>query len=371
MPRDREHPRRLGRHRPVVVHHDEPAVSEPSPSVSRETPPVEEQARLALLAVADEAPPPLSRERIARLEAATALWVREVRLGGPGPDDTLLYAAPKPPPPAPVGRLGDGLVVSNDEALTEDRADQLADEIAAAPKVVRDWSSRHDPRSRDFDVSDALAGRVPLADKMWPVGPIFDQGTTPPLSLHDASGCVGMGVAAAYNVIELAAGDAAPHQGPNGGLLMEDDARALYRRAQELDSVSGESYAGTSVLAGMKAGQEAGLWPEYLWAFGTRPLAQAIMQVGPAVIGIPWTTGMEDPDPAGVIRPGGPAAGGHCMALVGLVTSRPGGPWFVAQQSRGPSVGDHGLVLIHHKDLSRLLAGVGEAAVPVPPGARK
>jgi hypothetical protein len=101
---DRQHPRRLGRHRPPVVHHTEPEpdVTDPSPSVSRETPPVEEQARLALLAVADEdPPPPLSRERIAKLEAATALWVREVRLGGAGPEDTLLYSSPKPPPPSP------------------------------------------------------------------------------------------------------------------------------------------------------------------------------------------------------------------------------------------------------------------------------
>jgi hypothetical protein len=328
---------------------------------------VEEQARLALLAVADEDPaPPLSRERIARLEAATALWVREVRLGGPGPDDTLLYAAPKPPPPARPDTI---------TALGQERAGTVGDgdQPAAAPgvtipRVVADWSSRHDPRSRAFDVSDALAGRVPLADKMWPVGPIFDQGTTPPLSLHDASGCVGMGVAAAANTLEMAATASAASL---RGLLQKEDALQLYARAQQLDSVSGDSYAGTSVLAGMKAGQEAGLWSEYLWAFGTRPLAQAIMQVGPAVIGIPWTTGMEDPDPGGVIRPGGAAAGGHCMALVGLVTSRPGGPWFVAQQSRGPAVGDHGLVLIHHKDLARLLAGAGEAAVPVPPGATK
>jgi hypothetical protein len=221
--------------------------------------------------------------------------------------------------------------------------------------VIRDWSSRHDERSRGFDVSDRLSGRVPLQDKLWPVGPIFDQGTTPPLSLHDASGCVGMAAAAAANVL--------------GATLSKDDALALYDRAQHLDQVSGEAYAGTSVLAGMKAGQEQALWPGYVWAFGTRPLAQALMQVGPAVIGIPWFTGMETPDAGGVIRPTGQPAGGHCMALVGLVTSRAGGPYFVAQQSRGPKVGDHGLVLIQHKDLARLLAGIGEAAIPVPPGA--
>jgi hypothetical protein len=240
--------------------------------------------------------------------------------------------------------------------------------VPPAPTVVRDWSSRHDQRSRQFDVSDALAGRAPLQDRMWDIGPVFDQGTTPPLSLHDASGCVGMATAAAANVIRLAAVSEYARRQDVDGLLEQADALALYDRAQQLDQVSGEAYAGTSVLAGMKAGQEAGLWSGYLWAFGTRPLAQALMQVGPAVIGIPWTTGMEDPDPDGVIRPGGQAAGGHSMALVGLLVSKPGGPWFVAQQSRGPNVGQGGRVLIHHKDLSRLLAGVGEAAVPIPPG---
>ena len=89
----REHPRR-GRHRPPVVHHaPDPAqnvAADLEAVVSRETPPVEEQARQALLAVADENPPPaLTPARIAKLEALTAQWVREVRVGGPGPDDTL------------------------------------------------------------------------------------------------------------------------------------------------------------------------------------------------------------------------------------------------------------------------------------------
>jgi hypothetical protein len=321
----------------------------PPVDVSRETstPPVEEQARQALLAVADEVEdvPPLSKQRIAKLEAATAIWIREVRQGGPGPDDTLLYASPrKPPPPAP-------------------RAALEQPSSSEPPTVVRDWVSRHDLRSRGFDVSDRIKVRAPVQDRLWPAGPVFDQGTTPPLSARDASGCVGMAAAAAGNALriqEAAAG------GPRAVHLTKDDALGLYDRAQDLDHVSGKAYAGTSVLAGMKAGQEQGLWGGYLWAFGTRDIAQAILQVGPVVIGIPWFEGMEDPDPAGVIRPSGKPAGGHALALVGLLASTPGGPWFVAQQSRGATVGDHGRVLIHHRDLSKLLAGVGEAAIPVP-----
>ena len=50
--------------------------------------------------------------------------------------------------------------------------------------MLRDWASRHDPRSRDFDVKARLKARVPVQDRVWQIGPVFDQGTTPPLSLH-------------------------------------------------------------------------------------------------------------------------------------------------------------------------------------------
>ena len=358
---DRQHPRR-GRHRPAVVH----AQPAPEPDVSRETPPVEEQARLALVEAAESVSDVrgLTKQQVAKLEAATALWVREVRIGGPGPDDTLLYSAPrKPPPPArqPPERTDRGtdteVRVDRDPSAGagENSGTGVGVRDEAAPLIVRDWVSAHDPRSRRFDVSDRIKARVPIQDRLWPIGPVFDQGTTPPLSARDASGCVGMAAAAAGNVL--------------GATLTKADALELYDRAQELDHVTGSAYAGTSVLAGMKAGVERGLWAGYLWAFGTRDIAQALLQVGPVVIGIPWFDGMETPAADGVIRPTGAPAGGHAMALVGIRASKPGGPWFVAQQSRGTTVGDNGLVLIHHKDLSKLLAGIGEAAIPVPNGA--
>jgi hypothetical protein len=119
----------------------------------------------------------------------------------------------------------------------------------------------------------------------------------------------------------------------------------------------------------MKAGVEAGLWGSYLWAFGTRDIAQALLQVGPVVVGVPWNTGLEEPGPDGIAAPGGQSLGGHCLALVGLkmTVAGKGGPFFVAQQSRGPGEGDHGRIYLHHRHLAGLLAGVGEAAIPVPP----
>ena len=356
----RKHPRR-----------QPPAVHRPAP-VAPETPD-EVLARALDVPVPDVVPdpaPPLSKERIAKLEALTAVWMREVRVGGPGPDDTLLYSAPKPPPP----RREPMIETPSEEQLLPAVDDPPATvdlgPIADSPaRVVRDWSSRHDERSLAFDVKARLRARVPVQDRLWETGPIFDQGTTPPLSLHDASGCVGMAVTAAANVLAKAAGGR-PYMATAAGLLSKDDALGLYDRAQELDHVSGKAYAGTSVLAGMLAGREAGLWSEFLWAFGTRDIAQTILQIGPVVIGIPWDTSLDDPDPAGIIRPGGAPAGGHALAVVGLVTKRGNqpGPFFVLQQSRGETEGDRGLVYLHHKHLSALLAGVGEAAIPVPPG---
>ena len=341
-----------------------------------------------------EPAPPLRKDQILKLEALTAIWTREVRVGGPGPDDTLLYASPRTLPPPPPSRnvpreepaeLEPAPVP--DAAEVEERSEELLEleaeeetgrppEPAAVPdpaqqpapagppRRVSDWTSRHDPRSLEFPIRQRLERAVPLADVSLDAGPVLDQGTAPPLSLRDASACTGMAAVVAANVLELRAGR------PIMWEAREADARALYRRAQELDHVHGVDYAGTSVLAVMKAGQEAGLWPAYLWALGgTKDIAQVLLQLKLAVvIGVPWSADLERPDAAGVIRPGGADLGGHSLAVVGLrlqVAGRPG-PFFELQQSRGTSEGSGGRVFLHHSQLRTLLAGRGEAAVPLP-----
>jgi hypothetical protein len=345
-----------------------------------------------------EPAPPLRKDQILKLEALTAIWTREVRVGGPGPDDTLLYASPRTLPPPPPSRnvpreepaeLEPAPVP--DAAEVEERSEELLEleaeeetgrppEPAAVPdpaqqpapagppRRVSDWTSRHDPRSLEFPIRQRLERAVPLADVSLDAGPVLDQGAAPPLDLRTASACTGMAAATAANVLYLGPnrGDARAGYGP----LREDDARALYFRAQQLDHVHGESYAGTSVLAVMKAGQEAGLWPAYLWALGgTKDIAQVLLQLKLAVvIGVPWSADLERPDAAGVIRPGGADLGGHSLAVVGLrlqVAGRPG-PFFELQQSRGTSEGSGGRVFLHHSQLRTLLAGRGEAAVPLP-----
>lgn len=218
-----------------------------------------------------------------------------------------------------------------------------------------DWVSRHDPRSREFAVRAMLRQPVAVQDRLWPTGPVMDQGMD--------GACVGFAVAAASNVLEAVDGGA--------DFLTADDARAIYSDAQDLDEFPGRDYIGTSVLAGMKAGADRSrmLWDGYVWAFGTRDVAQAVLQVGPVVIGVPWLSGMHETGPDGVVLVTGSAGEGHSLCINGIVTSHAGrpGPWFRWQNSYGTDYGLDGFGFIHHKDLGRLLAGVGEASIPVVP----
>lgn len=219
-----------------------------------------------------------------------------------------------------------------------------------------DWSSRHDPRSLAYGVRELLAaGPLQLADVTLPVGPVLDQG---------AEGqCVGMAVVTATNVLDELAGNL------DGQLLAEVDADRLYRRAQQLDARAGEGYVGTSVLGGMRAAVEAGLFRSYLWAFGTRDIASTILGRRPVIVGIPWLSGMYETGPGGRVDLAGDDVGlGHCLTLVGLRMTGPQGqpgPWFVWQNTWGTDYGDGGLGYVHHRDLAQLLRKHGEAAVPM------
>lgn len=220
-----------------------------------------------------------------------------------------------------------------------------------------DWSSRHDPRSLAFGVRDHLAAApLQLADVTLPVGPVLNQGAE--------GACVGMAVVTAANVLDELAGNL------DGLLLAEVDADRVYRRAQQLDARAGEGYSGTSVLGGMRAAVEAGVFGRYLWAFGTRDIASTILSRRPVIVGIPWLSGMYETGPGGLVTLAGDDVGlGHCLTLVGLRLKGPNGeagPFFVWQNTWGTGYGDGGLGYVHHRDLAQLLRSHGEAAVPMP-----
>lgn len=219
---------------------------------------------------------------------------------------------------------------------------------------VLDWVPRHDPRSRAF-MSRSVVERRPLYNRLWRTGPILDQGYE--------GACVGFGWTAEALAtpvpVDLLRVKAAIPRDPH------QLARHVYRYAQQIDEWEGESYEGTSVLAGAKVMRTIGTVREYRWAFGVQDVLDAIVRNGPVVLGTVWLDGMYEA-PNGVLRPRGSVVGGHCYLAIGYRAYSPivGGPSVVMQNSWGTSWGLGGVAHIAVADLADLLRQEGEACVP-------
>lgn len=284
------------------------------------------------------------------VDPAAAAWLA----GGADPAAARIVAEVDqldPPPPAAATVLEPAPVTVAPSAGEPGQAPAAPRVFSSEHEPRPGWSSRHDPRSLAFGVRARL-GAAPLQDVDLPLGPVLDQG--------QEGECVGCGTVDATNVLRLLAG--------RSDLLKIADAAALYHRAQVLDDIPGTDYSGTSVLAGMKAAVEAGYFGGYLWAFGTRQIADALGHGLPVVVGVPWLSGMYDTGPGGLVEITGEDRGeGHCLVVAKLRLKGPqgqAGPFFGWQNSWGRKYGDGGVGWIHHRDLASLLHGRGEASVP-------
>jgi len=205
-----------------------------------------------------------------------------------------------------------------------------------------DWKARFDERSRGYAISNSNAMRKPKRSYTWRCVPRLDQG--------QEGACVGFGWAH-----ELAA---RPVEVP----VTATTAQLLYSSAKQMDEWDGESYEGTSVLAGAKATKALGHITEYRWAFTLEEVLRALSWDGPIVIGVNWYEGMEEPDARGFIKPTGETVGGHCTLLNGINiltnTVRLHNSW-------GPSWGKNGEAFLTFEDLGKLLDNDGEACLPI------
>lgn len=206
---------------------------------------------------------------------------------------------------------------------------------------VLDRLVEFDDRSRAFPIRTTVADRVPRS-YTWGCTATLDQGRE--------GACVGFAWAhelTARPVVEP---------------TTAGDALALYRRAQLLDQWPGENYDGTSVIAGAKAVQERGGLLSYRWAFSLDDLVLAVGFNGPAVLGVPWYSGMFNPDPSGYLRVRGEVVGGHAILCRGVSLRTRS---FLLHNSWGPDWGRNGTARITFDDMRRLLAEDGEACCPV------
>jgi hypothetical protein len=149
--------------------------------------------------------------------------------------------------------------------------------------------------------------------------------------------------------------------------VADSTGQELYHRARQLDEWDGESYEGTSVLAGAKATAELGHLVEYRWAFGETDLARGVSRAGPAVIGIDWHEDMWEPDGLGFVHPTGAVVGGHAILVRGYSVPK---RRYLLHNSWGRSWGGRGgapagCAWLDADDMATLLANRGDACIPV------
>src|SRR4051812_6802485 len=190
----------------------------------------------------------------------------------------------------------------------------------------------------------------PIAKRHWTPGPVLDQGPNP--------FCVG------YSWRNLL--NAGPVKNPTAGAPPE----SIYRDAQEVDEWEGTNYQGTSVRAGAKVLQAAGLVPAYLWAFDVPTAAAWVLHKGPCVFGTIWPDSMMEPDAAGFLSISGSYvdAGGHAYCVLGVNPAGkcPDGSvgYFEMFQSWGPGWGKGGLAKIPFSAAEILIHEGGEVCMP-------
>ncbi|MCA1570873.1 MAG: hypothetical protein LC798_11250 [Chloroflexi bacterium] len=136
----------------------------------------------------------------------------------------------------------------------------------------------------------------------------------------------------------------------------------VYDSAQFFDEWPGNSYDGTSVRAGAKVLHDWGFIESYLWAFDAQTVMDAVLGIGPVVVGSLWTDAMFTLDAEGFIYYRGSPLGGHAYVVDGANARR---GVFRIRNSWSRSWGRGGRALIDAEDLGRLIADDGEAALAV------
>lgn len=138
------------------------------------------------------------------------------------------------------------------------------------------------------------------------------------------------------------------------------DPYGIYGIARYMDEWPGTDHEGTTIRAGAKMLSALGFIGEYRWAWDLDRVVEAILELGPVVIGTNWHLGMDEPDDAGYLNLAGPIVGSHATLLSGVDRRR---KRFRLKNSWGPAWGTHGHVWLRFGDFDALLAADGEACL--------
>lgn len=138
--------------------------------------------------------------------------------------------------------------------------------------------------------------------------------------------------------------------------------RVIYRGAQQNDEWPGTNYNGSSVRGGAKFLKQQRKIVSYYWAYDVATVANAILTLGPVIMGTDWYYNMFETDAAGLIHADGGVAGGHAYVLDGVDTVK---STFRIKNSWGKYWGVGGTATISFGDMAILLASDGEACIAV------
>jgi len=207
---------------------------------------------------------------------------------------------------------------------------------------------KFDEESRKFPIRGILPKSIKLRSYTWSCDLNLDQGNLP--------ACVG------FSVSHEAAARPKAVRNINDAVALQ-----VYYEAQSLDGYPGDKWTntkveGASVLSGMKAGKARGWYGSYRWAFNEPDLALAIGNFGPAVLGINWYSGMNEPDSNGLIRIKGDVEGGHAILCVGFNVKA---GLYRLHNSWSKDWGFFGDCFIARDSMTYLLYEQGEACIPV------
>lgn len=236
-----------------------------------------------------------------------------------------------------------------------------------------DWKPRFDDRSRNYPMRALLDPTIATTtlrqSSFWKPGEILDQGSE--------GACVGFGwtqeaIMSPVRVplANLARADLGSPKPPVTG---NEIALGIYRSARRVDEWDGESYEGTSVLAGAKVMSGLGVIREYRWCFTITDVIDTLLLHGPVVLGINWHSSMYHPDIYGELYVSGPIVGGHCIVANGYHAAKrmhpasgmPPRPMIHLTNSWGFNWGYDGGAWVTVDMLANLLLDGGEACVPV------
>lgn len=138
------------------------------------------------------------------------------------------------------------------------------------------------------------------------------------------------------------------------------DPTLLYRMAQDNDEWAGNDYDGTSVRAGAKVLKNNNYIHSYYWAWRVDEVVNALLTLGPVVVGTNWTEGMFYPSEEGIIKPTGRIAGGHAYLLDGVNMTK---GLIRIKNSWGKEWGNKGFAYISLHDMNTLIKANGEACI--------